>query len=161
MRLEITKFVKNERVYQDFLEEWFDLCLKNLAKEQKLKNSSILKSMELSIVFVDESKIKKLNKKYRNVNKSTDVLSFDGDGFVSMGELIFCMDVIKFKAKSSRLSSKLYLGMLMLHGILHLLGYEHEQGGRDETDMFNLQDKILRKVASKLAPDHKKDFDVG
>ena len=160
MRLEITKFVKSERVYQDFLIEWFDLCLKYLAKEPQLKNIEKLKAMELSAVFVGESKIKKLNKGFRGVNKATDVLSFDGDGFVSLGELIFCMDVIKFKAKSSRLNSRLYLGMLMLHGMLHLLGYEHEQGGSDETEMFSIQDKILRKVASKLAPDHKKDFDV-
>jgi len=160
LRLELTKFIKGQRVYQDFTRQWFQEILKNLNKEKALKNASKLKALELSLVFVSRSKIRKLNKNYRKLNKETDVLSFGGDGFVSLGELIFCMDVIKFKAKKQNLPVKLYLGMLLLHGALHLLGYEHEHGGQDEHEMFRLQNKIMRKVASKLAPEHKRDFDV-
>lgn len=161
MQLEFTKFVKGQRIYQDFLNEWFELFFKELVKNKDLKNADKLKAQELSLVFVEASKIKALNKNYRGFNKPTDVLSFDGDGFVSLGELIFCMDVIKSKSKSLGLPSRLYLGMLLIHGTLHLLGYEHEQGGSDEIEMFSIQDKIMRKIASKLAPDHKTDFDVG
>jgi len=160
LHLEITRLVKGERIYKDFLSEWFALTLKKLLKVKNVKSIEKLKAMELSVVFVDKKKIKKLNKKYRGFNKATDVLSFDGDGFVSAGELVFCMEVIAGKAKSLKLPAKVYLGMLMIHGILHLLGYEHEHGGVEEAEMFSLQDQIMRKVASKLAPDHKKDFDV-
>jgi len=160
LKLEITRMVKGERIYVDFLSEWFDLTLKKLLKVKNIKSVDKLKAMELSVVFVGQNKIKNLNKNYRGINKATDVLSFDGDGFVSMGELIFCMEIISAKAKTLKLPAKVYLGMLLIHGVLHLLGYEHEQGGHDEAEMFSLQDQIMRKVASKLAPDHKKDFDV-
>lgn len=160
MQLEFTRFVPYQRFYKSFVSEWFFENLKALKKEKSLLNKNRLEARELGFVFVDKAKIKELNKKYRGVDKETDVLSFDGDGFVSLGELIFCMDVIKEKAKSSNLPVKLYLSMLMTHGLLHLLGYEHELNQTDQQKMFALQDKLMRKVASKLAPDYKKDFDI-
>lgn len=160
MNLEVTKLTEKERVYKDFLQDWFKLTLKTLKKTPGIRCADALLASELSIVFVDEKRIQELNKNYRGMNNPTDVLSFDGDGVVSLGELIFCMSIIKSKAQSLNLPSKVYLGMLLIHGVLHLLGYEHEQGGEKEAEMFRLQDQIVRKVASKLAPNHKTDFDV-
>lgn len=160
MNLNVVTFKKGERVYKKFVDEWFLENLKLLNKLKNLKNKNKLKSMEVSLVFVSKAKIKKLNTQFRGVPKATDVLSFDGDGFVSLGELIFCMDVVREKAKASKLPIKCYLVMLMTHGMLHLLGYEHEEGGADETEMFTLQNKIMRKVAAKLAHEHKTSFDV-
>lgn len=160
MRLEFTNLVKNERVYKKFTEQWFDEVLKKLLETKNIKSNFKLKASELSLVFMSQSKIKKINAEFRKVNKETDVLSFDGDGYVSLGELIFCMDVVKRKAKASKLPIKLYLMMLMTHGILHLLGYEHEESAQKEREMFLLQDKLMRSVASKLAPKYKKDFDI-
>lgn len=160
MTLNIVTFKKGERVYRAFLQEWFCESFNFLKKTTNLKNKKKLLSVEISLIFVSKAKIKKLNKDFRGVSKPTDVLSFDGDGFVSAGELIFCMDVIKEKARATRLPVKCYLVMLLTHGFLHLLGYEHENGGLDEEQMFTLQNKIMRKVAAKLAPDYKTSFDV-
>jgi len=160
MQCEVTKLIKGERVYQQFLLDWFALTLIELKKHKSVKAKEKLSAFELSLVFVGSQKIKILNQKFRGYAKPTDVLSFDGDGRVSLGELIFCAEIVKKKAKKLRLPAKVYFGMLMIHGILHLLGYEHEQGGAQEAEMFSLQNKIMRKVASKLAPEHKTDFDV-
>ena len=160
MHLEFTKFVSNQRVYKAFLESWVLETLKLMSKEKDLLNRSRLKCQELSLVFVSQKKIKELNDQYRSVSKETDVLSFDGDGVFSLGELVFCLDVVKLKAQKSKLPIKLYLSMLTVHGLLHLLGYDHELSSVDEQKMFALQDKLMRKVASKLAPGYKNDFDI-
>jgi len=161
LNLEITRLTSREKIYKEFIQEWFKLSRAALLKErQNIKNSDKLNAVELSVVFVDCRKIQELNQTYRSVDRPTDVLSFDGDGVVSMGDLIFCMSVVNEKARAVKLPAKVYLGMLLVHGLLHLLGYEHEQGGDAEAEMFRLQDQIVRKVASKLAPKHKTDFDV-
>jgi probable rRNA maturation factor len=160
MQLEFTKLVERERIYKDFTQIWVEELFSCLLKERKLKNKSKLKASELSLVFVSKVKIKKINSEYRKVKKETDVLSFDGDGRVSLGELIFCMEVIKEKAQKVKLPLKLYFMMLLTHGVLHLLGYEHEESAQKEREMFLLQDKLMRSVASKLAPRYKKDFDI-
>jgi probable rRNA maturation factor len=160
MQLHITKLKPGERIPTLFLESWLDHTLIELGKEKNLRSKQKLKAQELSLVFVNRVKIKKLNKDYRGVNAATDVLSFEGDGVVSCGELIFCLDVIKDKADAQNLPIKCYLALLLTHGFLHLLGYEHESGGEDEAQMFTLQNKIMRKVAAKLAPRYKTAFDV-
>ena len=84
--------------------------LEGLAK--KVLKRENRKEINLSIAFVGEERIKKLNKKYRGKNKVTDVLSF-GDG---LNEIVICPTVIKTKKELAR---------VLTHGILHLLGYGH------------------------------------
>ncbi len=160
MKLEISMLVLRERVYKDFLRLWSEEVQKALVQEKKLKNKKRLDALELGVVFIPTRKAEQLNQEFRGVPRATDVLSFDGDGLVSLGELVFCMEEVKKKAKKANLSIKHYLCLLLTHGILHLLGYEHEEGGQKEREMFRLQDKIMRKVAAKLAPDCKTAFDV-
>ncbi len=160
IKTEFLVLTKNERIYKNFLNKWFIEVEKILLKEKKLANKKNLQATEISLVFVTKKKIQKLNKKFRLKNKATDVLSFNGDGLVSLGELIFSMEVIKDKAKNARLPIKYYLAMLMTHGILHLLGYDHQLSHLEELKMFKLQNKIARKVAAKLAPKHKTFFDI-
>lgn len=160
IELGFSVLTERERLYKDFLSDWFLEVQKNLKVEKGLLNKERLKVFEMSAVFVPKKQIKKLNKEFREKNKETDVLSFDGDGMVSLGELIFCMEVIKDKAKASKLPIKYYLAMLMTHGVLHLFGYDHELNEAEELKMFKLQDKIMRKVASKLAPGYKTSFDI-
>ncbi len=160
IELGFSVLTENERLYKDFLNEWFLEVQKVLKTEKGLLNKERLKTFEMSAVFVPKKQIKKLNKDFRAKNKETDVLSFDGDGMVSLGELIFCMEVIKDKAKKLKLPIRYYLAMLMTHGVLHLFGYDHELNEAEELKMFKLQDKIMRKVASKLAPGHKTSFDI-
>lgn len=160
INLEFSMLTKNERVHKRFLTQWFEEVQKTLKLEKSLTDKQKLKAMEMSAVFVSSKQGRKLNKQFRQVNKPTDVLSFDGDGLVSLGELIFCMEVVKEKAKKAGLPIRYYLAMILTHGVLHLLGYEHEEDEEKERKMFKLQDKIMRKVAAKLAPSYKTSFDI-
>lgn len=81
------------------------------------------KKIELSIALVNQSRIKRLNKKYRNKDKSTDILSFFyGDS----AELIICPVEVKKNALMFKNSFKKELTKTLIHGILHLAGYNHE-----------------------------------
>lgn len=147
-----------EVVYKDFTKTWVEQFLKAYFLEKNVKNKKLKNCKEVSVVFVSEMASKKLNKHYRGINKSTDVLSFEGDGAFSLGELVLSQSVIKKKSKNSNLSLKLYIQLMVSHGLLHLLGYTHETSKKDEFEMLSLQNKLVRKVAAKLAPRHKNDF---
>ena len=145
MQVNIVK-LSDWRIPRKFLGQW----LKALEKELKKQISLDLNAKELTLVFVDAPKILELNRTYRAKAKVTDVLSFSGLGEDSLGELIFCGSRINEQALDHKLSKKQELGYLVIHGVLHLLGYEHEQGGRKEKEMFTLQDKLFDKLWSKF-----------
>src|SRR3989344_3309874 len=100
----------------------------------KIKNDILGKNYSLSVAFVEKNKSREINKKYRNKNKATNVLSFSLRK--NEGELVLCPSVIrgevKEKNKSLHLGSTLksetfekWLGFLVIHGMLHLKGMEH------------------------------------
>lgn len=88
-----------------------------------LKGENILRNKNLSVVFLNAGKIKELNKKYRQKNKPTDVLSFENDD--GLGEVVICPDAVKKNAEENGKSFKQELSFVLIHGILHLLGYDH------------------------------------
>ncbi|MFA5228212.1 MAG: rRNA maturation RNase YbeY [Candidatus Paceibacterota bacterium] len=90
----------------------------------------------LSIAIVDSEEIKKLNYCYRKKNKATDVLSFGED----INEIVICPEEIK---KNGENFSK-ELKEVIIHGVLHLLGYDHETTEKEAKRMFNKQDKYLK-----------------
>lgn len=124
-------------------------------------------NIEMSVSFVGSDEIKDLNKQYRNVDQVTDVLSFptvdnserkvlsESDfaiesvnpetGKINIGDVIICLDRAKEQARDYGHSLKRELCFLSLHGMLHLLGYDHIEP-IDEKQMFDLQDEILNKM---------------
>ncbi|MBU2539630.1 rRNA maturation RNase YbeY [Patescibacteria group bacterium] len=106
-----------------------------------LKGENISKGKDFSIVFVDSSKIKEINRKYRGKNKATDVLSFG-----ELNEIIICPAEVKKNAKRFGLSFKKELSLILIHGILHLLGYEHEDKEVEARKMEKRQDYYLSKI---------------
>lgn len=113
------------------------------------------KNVSLSVVFVSTNKIRDINNKYRNINKATDVISFaylddktevinvDDDIYdIDIGEIYICYDVAKKNAIKYGNSLNRELNFLFVHGLLHLLGYNHIKK-EDEKIMFGLQEKIL------------------
>lgn len=115
------------------------------------KNKIPLKAAKnLSIVFVSSAEIKKLNKKYRGEDKSTDVLSF---GCVPcfmlhappeyLGEIVICPEVVKKNAKEFGVTFKKELAKMLIHGILHIFGYEHEASKVKAEKMNKKQDYYL------------------
>jgi probable rRNA maturation factor len=100
---------------------------------------------EISIIFVGEKKIKQLNKKYRKINKVTDVLSF---GLWKMektqnyfGEIFICFQKIKKQAKIFETSVSQELKIILIHSILHLLGYDHKIK-KDWEKMEKMEEKL-------------------
>ena len=119
-------------------ESFFVNVLKMGVKTAKVKNK-----VEVSVNLVGEEKIKSFNKKYRNKNKPTDVLSFPlGDG---SGDVFICLSIAKKEAKSENISIEAKLAQLTVHGFLHLLGYDHEKSQKEARKMFKLESKILKK----------------
>lgn len=103
-----------------------------------------------SIVFVGDEEIHKLNRDYRNVDRITDVISFafeDSQDMVYndirvLGDIYICIPQMKRQAVEYGHSEKRELSFLAVHGLLHLLGYDH-MSQEDEEEMFSLQELIL------------------
>ena len=97
---------------------------------------------ELGVVFVEHQDMLALNTTYRGKHYATDVLSFAMDGGV-LGEIVLCPDVIVKQAEEHDLHQAEELAYLFLHGILHLLGFDHEQDTQRAAEMFHIQDKVF------------------
>ncbi|OIO06543.1 rRNA maturation RNase YbeY [Candidatus Falkowbacteria bacterium CG1_02_37_44] len=80
-------------------------------------------NLEVSIVFVGAGLMKKLNSRYRRINKATDVLSFSGDNNF-IGEILINYARIKIQAKKYKHTLNQELVFILIHGLLHLLGYD-------------------------------------
>ena len=115
--------------------------------EQALTEKKILNSQstnkKLVIAFISSLEIKKLNKRYLKKNRPTDILSFSPIEDNSFGELVLCAEKIKEQAKELKSSFEEETSYLLLHGLLHLLGYHHEKGGAEAKKMYQIQDEIF------------------
>lgn len=102
----------------------------------------------VSIIFVNPTFIKELNTQYRNINNVTDVLSFNVDDKELLGEIYICPEYIT--ATHPEIPFKEEILRLTIHGILHLIGYDHEVELTEETKntekMFVKQEQILENV---------------
>jgi len=106
---------------------------------------------EVSISFMDADEIRVLNRDYRGKDTPTDVLSFPvSDEFVTgdsrpLGDIIICMEVARLQAEEYGHSLDRELAFLVVHGMLHLIGFDHETQG-DEQEMCAAQDRILESM---------------
>ena len=98
---------------------------------------------EVAVVIVDSVTMKELNRKYRKKNYPTDVLSFSFGTEPEAGELVLCWDVCLQQAGQHRHTVLEEAAYLLLHGYLHLAGYNHEHGGRQARQMYEVQDGIF------------------
>lgn len=150
----------HHRLPRKFLESWVKLSLKTIKKLEPKHCGRLETAQQVSLAFLEPSKVKSLNKTYRNKNMETDVLSFGSDFPGDMGDLVLNYNYVRKKAEDLNFPVRVYLGFLVLHGLLHLLGYDHEVSKREERRMYDLQNKVFRKVAKKLAPTYMKSFDI-
>ncbi|MFJ7509961.1 rRNA maturation RNase YbeY [Peribacillus simplex] len=119
------------------------------------RKENIEKDTELSITFVDNDRIREINKEYRHKDSATDVISFAleemGENEVEivgaemprmLGDIIISIERTKEQAEEYGHSFDRELGFLALHGFLHLLGFDH-MNEEDEKEMFTKQKEIL------------------
>jgi probable rRNA maturation factor len=118
----------------------------SLAQMPTRKKKLLTEKAELTLVFLSAQEMKKINYQFRKKNKPTDILSFESSDPNSLGELLLCMDVLKKQAKENNHSLQSEITYMIIHGILHLLGYDHEESKAEEKKMFRLQDKCFAEV---------------
>ena len=125
-----------------------------------LKAEGVAPPYEVSLVFTDSETVQKLNRDYRGVDEPTDVLSFymlpqketdssfalPPDGVTRLGEVIISYPQAAEQAKEQGHSVDKELTLLIIHGILHLLGYDHEQP-EEEVKMRAREKELLEEVA--------------
>ena len=124
--------------------------LKKIQEEKIFQN----KNYNFSLLLTNETDIKKFNKKFRNKNKATDVLSFpyqnkkDLKKLISEAKKIYLGDIIinykKMDASSNKLFKKKF-NLMWIHGLLHLLGYDHIKDSHYKK-MYEIEKKLLKKI---------------
>ena len=137
----------SQRVPRKFLEKWCQGIELELIRRKVV--SKKIKSLELTLVFLNRPAAQKLNRQYRSRNYATDVLSFASVSEDSLGDLVMCPEVLKKQSREHHLSYQQELGYMVLHGVLHLLGFDHEQVEREAKKMFGLQDAIFEVLLQK------------
>ncbi len=133
----------NQTDYEINVKELEDL-LNYALKKEKIQNA------EFNIIFVDNEKIKEINRQYRGIDKVTDVISFaleDDRTFPisdirMLGDIFVSVDKMKTQAQEYGTGEKRECAFLIIHGLLHLLGYDHMTKD-EEKIMFKRQEEIL------------------
>lgn len=109
---------------------------------------------DAGVQIVGEEEMRKLNSRYRGKRKATDVLSFPAPdlfweaGF--LGELAICEPVLARQARGHGHAESAELDLLLVHGVLHLLGLDHERGEKHELEMSDWEKKLLRAIGHSL-----------
>ncbi len=130
-------------------EENIDLEFEKQLLEYALQYKNLNKVM-FNVIFVDNKKIHEINKNYRGIDRPTDVISFaleDNEEITFefgrlLGDIYISVDKIKSQAKEYGHSERREMAFLTVHGLLHLLGYDH-MNKEEEKIMFDEQEAIL------------------
>lgn len=144
-------FASKDPAYNEYEEKY------NKLAEITLKHLNLSFNPIVSVSIVNNRYIHKINKKYRNVDRPTDVISFaflDGDEYkdalmhskeiIPLGDIYISYEKAIEQAEAYGHSLERELSFLFVHGLLHLLGYDHMKP-EDEKIMFSLQEEILSK----------------
>ena len=131
--------------------------------EKVLAYEQCEEAFEVSISFVNNQEMRKLNKEYRNIDKETDVLSFPLAEFIeeelntedegaeyieeeiALGDIVISMEKAAEQSEEYGHSFKRELAFLLVHGMLHLLGYDHDEEA-SEGEIFDKQEEILKNI---------------
>ena len=110
--------------------------------------SPVYKDSEVSITLVDDKQIQRINKKYRGINKPTNVLSFELGDDILLGDIFVSLDTVKREAKMAGISIEEHTAHMIVHGMLHLQGFDHIKDS-DAEIMESKEIKILKKLGYK------------
>ncbi|KPJ71873.1 hypothetical protein AMJ50_00095 [Parcubacteria bacterium DG_74_3] len=126
---------------------------------QKVFEGEKKKNIYLSIALVEPNRMRKINREYRGKNRVTDVLSFSEPNLFqkqlkkdpllkawNLGEIIICPREVKKNAKRFSSTFEKELTLCLIHGILHLLGYEHEKSEKKAELMARKQKNYLSQI---------------
>jgi len=142
MNIEVINLLDKKVEYLEELQEF----LENVCNDEKLDN------VMFNVIIVDNPKIHEINKEYRGIDRETDVISFaleddktfNRTDFRILGDIYISLDRVISQSEEYGHSFKRELFFLALHGLLHLLGYDHMKK-EDEIVMFGKQEEILKR----------------
>lgn len=140
----LVHFNRLEETGHEALEGWF----REAAEAALLSGGP--RSGELSVTFVTASEMGDLNRRYLKRDGPTDVIAFDlsGDAEI-LGDVYICPEEATRNALERNVDQGRELARLVIHGALHVLGHDHpESAGRESSPMFELQEELLRGLAS-------------
>ena len=109
-------------------------------------------NIAITIIITDNPEITQINYRFRNKNQPTDVIAFAyreepfpsiGEGPEELGDIYISIDKAKEQAEEYSVTIADELRRLTIHGLLHLLGYDHERSSEDETEMYKLEDTLF------------------
>lgn len=145
----VYKDIKEEPTYEAIVKKVFDKCF----EEENLQNSKLY----ITVTFTNPENIRKINKQYRNIDKATDVLSFplyekqeldkkiEQQEFLHedvLGDVVISIEKVEEQAKEYGHSFERELSYMLVHGIYHLMGYDHIEE-EDKKKMREKEEKIL------------------
>ena len=147
--MEIEVFNLTEEKLDKDLKELKDFLV-NVCHDEGLEN------VIFNVIIVDNKRIHEINKEYRNIDRETDVISFaleDDKSFNTtevrmLGDIYISIDRVRSQAEEYGHSFKRELYFLSIHGLLHLLGYDHMEP-EDEKVMFGKQEEVLNRYGIK------------
>ena len=118
----------------------------------KYKNLKTTDPYEVSIIFVDEARIREINNDFRHIDRATDVISFafsEGEGAefapYLLGDIFICTDVVANHAEKYGTTFNEEMVFMVVHGILHLLGCDHHKK-REREDMRNAENVVMKQL---------------
>jgi probable rRNA maturation factor len=125
------------------------------ATTENIINTIGIDNISVNIILTDNKFIQSINKDYRKKNKPTDVISFAyrddlfpslNGGIEELGDIYISLEKASEQSLNYEVSLKDELKRLLIHGILHLIGYDHEISGEEERKMSDLEEKIFNKI---------------
>ena len=129
-----------------------------------LKAEDVAPAVEVEVVLADAATVRDLNRLYRGKDEPTDVLSFaamEGEAFVgapdetpTLGEIVVCLPVAEAQAAAAQRGVEGEVAHLVVHGLLHLLGYDHEESETESARMKEREDALLASLGYEGAYEH-------
>jgi probable rRNA maturation factor len=151
LKVKIVNNSKERRPTEKWLQKVVLRTTRGLSKSKipLKKKRQLLSAQSITLAFVSTMSIQKLNRFYRKINKPTDILSFSSLEAASLGELALCLPVIRRSARVHKVTFHEELAYILIHGILHLLDYDHEVDDKGAREMYALQDSIFEEMRVK------------
>lgn len=156
--IEINNLTTNQ-VDENFLRRTAKIILESESSFAKAIEDKVKKEADVSIAFVGQGRMREINKRYRGKNRVTDILSFFESKVLlqkfkvgptqkiqGLGEIIICLSEVKKNAKKFNSSFEKELNRVLIHGILHLLRYDHEKSDEETRKMEEKEKYYFSKI---------------
>lgn len=117
------------------------------AKTRKMTETALrglgCSDCEVSVLLTGNGRIRELNAVYRKIDRPTDVLSFPMEDPYMLGDIVISVEKARAQAGEFGVSLDEEMARLLVHGLLHLLGYDHVRGGRQAAKMKRAEDELM------------------